>query len=117
MSVCVQLISTLSPLLLGLLALGVLVLYQRCLREDDVKRERKARQAVAVFATFMILVLYLTLPAIATSVFQTFNCRKFDDGTWLMRADYRWVAGGKKGGKRLGGKKAGKKRVEHCFTL
>jgi hypothetical protein len=86
----VQLISTLSPLLLGLVAFGVLTLYQYNLREDDAKRERKARQALAIFTTFMILVLYLTLPYIATSVFQTFNCRSFDDGTWLVRADYRW---------------------------
>jgi hypothetical protein len=67
--------STLSP-----------VVYAALLQRGDPRFK-----AVWNFAlSWMLMFVYVIFPSTSGKVFQTFSCRRFDDGRALLKADYRW---------------------------
>jgi hypothetical protein len=71
-------------LLLGLLYWAFVASLRRG-SESYGKRVRWARKAVQMT---LLLVSYATFPSIGMAIFQTFSCRRFDDGRVLLQADY-----------------------------
>lgn len=83
------LFTTLAPLVIAAIIILVAVVRRRvAIREATLQTEAKKAEADQNCVRALLILSYLVLPGVSTTIFRTFPCESFDDSTAWLRVDY-----------------------------